>query len=101
VQQRLATFDPESPVTRLAADVLDELGIKPTPRAKELATEAIRLARCGLRPRMDEVTGSDWRAGEDEVREWARAARHAIDEGDALAPEVVAAYNRAHPDRPF
>jgi hypothetical protein len=101
VLERLAIRDPGTPATQLVAELLDELAIKPTPRAKELAAEAVRLARRGMRPRLDSVAGSAWRAAEDEVREWARAARYTVTDADAIPHDVVAAYNAAHPERPF
>jgi hypothetical protein len=99
--ERIATGDPGGTAAQLAADILDELGIKPTRRAKELVAEAIRLARRGLRPRLDGVAGSACRAGEDEVRGWARTVGYATDDGDVLPHAVISAYNNSHPDRPF
>jgi hypothetical protein len=99
--RRLDDRGREQTVTQLTDDVLNELAIKPTRRAKEIITQSIWLARRGARNQLSDVTATAWQAGADEVRAWARAARYDIDDQDAIPGEVTAAYNHAHPDRPY
>jgi hypothetical protein len=66
-----------------------------------LVGQSIWLARRGARNQLSDVTATAWQAGADEVRAWARAARYDIDDQDAIPGEVTAAYNHAHPDRPY
>src|SRR6266567_783711 len=97
---RLSEPDRSQTVASLADDVLDELAIKRTPRAREIVMEAIRLARrSDARP--DDVAPAARQAGGDEVRTWARAARFDLAESDSISLAIIAAYNRAHPDRPY
>lgn len=99
--RRLDARRPELSVTQLTEDVLNELAIKPTRRAREIITESIRLARRHARDRLGDITATAWQAGADEVRAWARTARYEIDDQDAIPEAVITAYNRAHPDRPY
>ncbi|HEX2742894.1 MAG TPA: hypothetical protein VHN16_00640 [Streptosporangiaceae bacterium] len=84
---------------QLSRAVFAELAMKRTRRAAELVAEAIRLART-QEPRA-EITGSQWQASTEEVRNWARSA--GFEPGtDASIPEhAIAAYNQTHPDRPY
>jgi hypothetical protein len=68
---RLSEPDRSQTVASLADDVLDELAIKRTPRAREIVMEAIRLARRS-HARPDDVAPTARQAGGDEVRTWAR-----------------------------
>lgn len=99
--RRLDGRDPEQPVAQLTEDVLTELAIEPTRRAREVVTESIRLARLRARTHLGDVTATAWQAGTDEVRAWARAARHDVDDEAAIPGPVIAAYNQAHPERPY
>jgi len=99
--RRIGGRSPELPVTRLTEEVLDELAIKPTRRAREIITESIRLARRPARDRLGDITATAWQAGADEVRAWARTARYELDDQDAIPEAVITAYNHAHPDRPY
>jgi hypothetical protein len=58
-------------VASLADDVLDELAINRTPRAREIVREAIRVARRS-HAGPDDVAPAARQAGGDEVRIWAR-----------------------------
>jgi hypothetical protein len=62
--------------------------------------EAIRLARRS-HARPDDVAPAACQAGGDEVRAWARTARFDLAESDSIPLTIIAAYNRAHPDRPY
>lgn len=99
--RRLDGRSPELPVARLTEEVLNELAIKPTRRAREIITESIRLARRHARDRLGDITATAWQAGADEVRAWARTARYEVDDQDAIPEAVITAYNHAHPDRPY
>jgi len=97
---RLSEPDQSKTVASLADDVLDELAIKRTPRAREIVMEAIRLTRrSDARP--DDVAPTSRQAGWDEVRTWARAARFDLAESDSIPLAIITAYNRAHSDRPY
>ena len=74
---------------QLTQAVFAELAVKRTRRAAELIAEAIRLAR-PQEPRA-EITGSQWQASTEEVRNWARRA--------ASSPAPTAA-SRNRPSRP-
>jgi hypothetical protein len=93
---RLSEPDRSQTVASLADDVLDELGIKRTPRAREIVTEAIRLARRS-HARPDDVAPAARHAGGDEVRTWARTARFDLAESGGIPLAIIAACNRAHP----
>jgi len=97
---RLSEPDRNQAVASLADDVLDELAIKHTPRAREIVMEAIRLARRS-HARPDDVAPASRQAGGDEVRTWARAARFDLADSDSIPLAVITAYNRARPDRPY
>ena len=99
--RRLDGRDPGQPVARLTQDVLTELAIEPTRRAREVVTESIRLARLRARTHLGDVTAAAWQAGSDEVRAWARAARYDVDDEAAIPGPVITAYNQAHPERPY
>ena len=49
----------------------------------------------------NEPWGGTRQAGEDAVRAWARAARLDLAGSDSIPLAIIAAYNRAHPDRPY
>ena len=97
---RLSEPDRSQTVASLADDVLDELAIKRTPRAREIVMEAIRLARRS-HARPDDVAPAARQAGGDEVRAWARTARFDLAESDSIPLAIIAACNRAHPDWPY
>lgn len=99
--RRLEDRSPGRTVSQLTDDVLKELAIKPTQRAREIITESIRLARRGARVQLGDVTATPRQAGTGEVRAWARAARYDIGDRDAIPGAVITAYNHAHPDRPY
>ena len=50
---------------------------------------------------MEEVAPAARQAGEDAVRAWAPAARLDLAGSDSIPLAIIAAYNRAHPDRPY
>lgn len=87
-------------VAELADGVLDKLAIKRTRRAREVVMDAIRLARRAEATPHD-IAPTALQAGGAEVRAWARAARYDVDEHEPIPAAVIAAYNRAHPDRPY
>jgi hypothetical protein len=65
----------------------------------ELVAEAIRLART-QEPRA-EITGSQWQASTEEVRNWARRAGFEPGTGGSIPEQAIAAYNQTHPGRPY
>jgi hypothetical protein len=83
----------------LSAAVFAELGMKHTQRAADLAAEAIRRAR-SRGPRED-ISGSRWQAGTQEVRDWALSVGYELAPDDALPEHAIAAYNETHPDLPY
>lgn len=82
----------------LSAALLAELAVKPTRRATELVAEAIRIAR--TRPHA-EITGSQWQASTQEVRNWALNAGFDISDSGSIPEQAITAYNQTHPDRPY
>lgn len=71
-------------------DVLDELAINRTPRAREIVMEAIRVARRS-HSGPDDVAPAARQAGGDDVRSWARAARFGLAESDSIPLAVITA----------
>lgn len=61
--------------------------------------------RAGPAPRPDPARrycrDGPGRRARREVRAWARAARYDVGDHDGIPPEVIVAYNDAHPDRPY
>jgi hypothetical protein len=90
---------PGQTVEELSSAVFRELAMKRTQRAVELVAEAIRVARA-QRAR-DEISGSQWQASTQEVREW--AVRNGFDLGDdgGIPEHAITAYNQIHPNRPY
>ena len=84
---------------QLSRAVFADLAIKRTRRAAELVAEAIRLART-QEPR-EEITGSQWQASTEEVRNWARRAGFEPGTDGSIPEQAIAAYNQTHPDRPY
>jgi hypothetical protein len=84
---------------QLSRAVFAELAMKRTRRAAELVAEAIRLART-QEPRA-EITGSQWQASTEEVRNWARRAGFEPGTGCSIPEQAIAAYNQTHPGRPY
>ena len=90
---------PGRTVEQLSRAVFAELAMKRTRRAAELVAEAIRLAR--TREPRTEITGSQWQAGTEEVRNWARTAGFEPGTDGSIPEQVITAYNQTHPDRPY
>ena len=90
---------PGQTVDELSRAVFAELAMKRTRRAAELVAEAIRIARA-RKPR-PEITGSRWQASTREVRNWALSAGFEIGSDGSIPGHAIAAYNHAHPDRPY
>lgn len=90
---------PGRTVEELSRAVFAELAMKRTQRAAELVAEAIRLART-QEPRA-EITGSQWQASTEEVRNWARSAGFEPGADASIPEQAIAAYNQTHPDRPY
>jgi very-short-patch-repair endonuclease len=87
-------------VAELMDEAVSELGVEHTRAGTELLQDAIRASRKGLRRSGHDIEGSDWYAGADEVRAWARASKYGLDEDGGIPDHVIIAYNRANPDRP-
>jgi hypothetical protein len=90
---------PGRTVDELSRAVFAALVMKRTRRAAELVAEAIRMAR--TREPHAEITGSRWQASTREVRDWARSAGFVPGGDGAIPQQAIAAYNQAHPDRPY
>lgn len=88
-------------VAELMDEAVTELGIEHTRAGTELLQDAIRAARKGERRQGQDTEGSEWFAGADEVRSWARASRYGLDDDGGIPDHVIFAYNRANPDRPY
>ncbi len=83
----------------LSRAVFAELAMKRTRRAAELVAEAIRLAR--VRAPRPEIAGSRWQASTQEVRDWALRAGFEPGSDGGILEQAIAAYNQAHPERPY
>jgi hypothetical protein len=90
---------PGRTVEQLSRAVFAELAMKRTRRAAELVAEAIRLAR--TREPRTEITGSQWQASTEEVRNWARTAGFEPGTDGSIPEQAITAYNQTHPDRPY
>lgn len=83
----------------LSRAVFAELAMKRTQRATELVAEAIRIAR--TRPPDAEITGSQWQASTQEVRDWALSVGFEIADDAAIPDQAIIAYNQTHPNHPY
>jgi hypothetical protein len=90
---------PGQTTDELSRAVFAELAMKPTRRAAELVTEAIKMAR-PHQPRA-EIAGSRWQASTSEVRNWALNAGFEIGSDGTIPEQAITAYNQTHPDRPY
>jgi hypothetical protein len=90
---------PGRTVDELSRAVFAELAMKRTRRAAELVAEAIRVARA--REPSAEITGSQWQASTQEVRDWARRAGFDLGSDGSIPEQALAAYNQTHPGRPY
>jgi hypothetical protein len=99
IVRRLERRQPGRTTDEISAAVFAELGMKRTRRARDLITEAIRLARQN-KPRAD-ITGSPWQASTPEVREWAASNGFQIGADGTIPAPAISAYNQTHPDRPY
>ena len=68
-------------------------------RVAELVVDAIRLVRT-QEPRA-EITGSQWQASTEEVRNWAGSAGFEPGTHGSIAEQAIAAYNATQPDRTY
>jgi hypothetical protein len=90
---------PGQAVDKIASALFAELAMKRTPRARDLVSEAIRIARA-REPRA-EITGSRWQASTSEVREWAATNGFQIGSDGTIPGPAITAYNQTHLDRPY
>ena len=97
--RKLERQQPGRTVDVISAAVFDELGMKRTARARDLVTEAIRIARDN-KPRA-EITASRWQASTSEVRDWAASNGFQIGTDGTIPAPAISAYNQTHPDRPY
>jgi hypothetical protein len=97
--RKLERERPGRTVDELSRAVFAELAMKRTRRAAELVAEAIRLAR--VREPRAEITGSQWQASTQEVRNWALSTGFEIGSDGTIPGQAITAYNEIHPDRPY
>jgi len=97
--RKLEREQPGRTVDELSRAVFAGLAMKRTRRAAELIAEAIRLARA-REPRA-EITGTQWQASTQEVRDWALSAGLEIGSDGTIPGPAITAYNQTHPDRPY
>lgn len=97
--RKLERQQPGRTVEEISAAVFAELAMKRTRRARDLVTEAIRIARQN-KPRA-EITGSPSQASTPEVRDWAASSGFQIGTDGTIPGPAISAYNQTHPDRPY
>jgi hypothetical protein len=97
--RKLERERPGRTVDELTRAVFAELAMKRTRRATELVAEAIRIAR--EREPRTEITGSQWQASTQEVRNWALSTGFEIGSDGTIPGQAITAYNQTHPDRPY
>ncbi|HEY3951973.1 MAG TPA: hypothetical protein VGM53_01240 [Streptosporangiaceae bacterium] len=90
---------PGQTAEELSRAVFTELAMKRTQRAAELVAEAIRMAR-PREPHAD-ITGSQWQASTQEVRNWALSGGFQIGDDGHIPDQAIMAYNQTHPARPY
>src|SRR5215472_10616919 len=92
IVRQLERQQPGRTTDEISAAVFAELAIKRTRRARDLVTEAIRLARQN-KPRAD-ITGSSRQASTSEVRDWAASSGFQIGTDGTIPGPAISAYNQ-------
>lgn len=99
IVRKIERQHPGQTVGDISAALFAELGMKRTPRARDIVAEAIRIARQN-KSRAD-ISGSRSQASTTEARDWASANGFQIGADGTIPAPAISAYNQTHPDRPY